>query len=55
MTNNEAKLEGLKNQYECHLLSVKLLDHSILNIAGPDNYENELIESEENYDTSFEF
>ena len=55
MTNNEAKLEDLKNQYESHLLSVKLLDHSILNIAGPGNYENELIESEEYYDTSFEF
>ena len=51
---HEAKLEGLKNQYENRLSSVKLLDHSILNITGPDDYENELLESEEYYDTSFE-
>ena len=56
MKNNElgAKLEGLKNQYENRLSSVKLLDQSILNITDPDDYENELIESEEYYDTSFE-
>ena len=51
---HEAKLEGLKNQYENCLSSVKLLDQSILNITSPDDYENELIESEEYYDTSFE-
>ena len=38
---HEAKLDGLKNQYESCLSSVKLLDQSILNITGPDNYENE--------------
>ena len=52
--DHEAKLEGLKNQYEDRLSSVKLLDQSIPNIAGPDNYENELIELEEYYDASFE-
>ena len=51
---HEAKLEGLKNQYENCLSSVKLLDQSILNITSPDDYENESIESEEYYDTSFE-
>ena len=51
---HEAKLEGLKNQYENRLSSVKHLDQSILNITSPDDYENELIESEEYYDTSFE-
>ena len=50
---HEAKLEGLKNQYENRLSSVKLLDQSILNITSLDDYENELIESEEYYDTSF--
>ena len=49
---HEAKLEGLKNQFENRLSSVKLLDQSILNITSLDNYENELIESEEYYDTS---
>ena len=54
--DHEAKLEGLKNQYENRLSSVKLLDQSILNTTDPDenDYENELIESEEYYDTSFE-
>ena len=51
---HEAKLEGLKNQCENRLSSVKHLDQSILNITSPDDYENELIESEEYYDTSFE-
>ena len=51
---HEAKLEGLKNLYENRLSSVKHLDQSILNITSPDDYENELIESEEYYDTSFE-
>ena len=51
---HEAKLDGLKNQYESCLSSVKLLDQFILNITGPDNFENELIESEEYYDTLFE-
>ena len=51
---HEAKLEGLKNTYKNGISSVKLLDQSILNITGPDDYENELIESEEYYDTSFE-
>ena len=51
---HEAKLEGLKNQYENRLSSVKHLDQSILNIISPDDYENELIEPEEYYDTSFE-
>ena len=50
---HDAKLEGLKNQYENRLSSVKLLDQSILNITSLDDYENELIESEEYYDTSF--
>ena len=49
---HEAKLEGLKNQFENRLSSVKLLDQSILNITSLDDYENELIESEEYYDTS---
>ena len=49
---HEAKLEGLRNQYENRLSSVKLLDQSILNITSLDDYENELIESEEYYDTS---
>ena len=44
----------MKNQYENRLSSVKVLDQSILNITSPDNYENELIESEKYYDTSFE-
>ena len=52
---HEAKLEGLENQYENHLSSVKHLDQSILNITSPDDYENELIESEEYYDTLFNF
>ena len=51
---HEAKLEGLKNQYENRFSSAKLLDQSILNITGLDDYENELVESEEYYDTSFE-
>ena len=51
---HEAKLQGLKNQYENRLSFVKHLDQSILNITSPDDYENELIESEEYYDTSFE-
>ena len=51
---HEAKLEGLKNTYKNGISSVKLLDQSILNITCPDDYENELIESEEYYDTSFE-
>ena len=51
---HEAKLEGLKNQCENRISSVKLLDQSILNITSPDDDENELIESEEYYDTSFE-
>ena len=51
---HEEKLKGLKNQYENRLSSVKLLDQSILNITSPDDDENELIESEEYYDTSFE-
>ena len=51
---HEAKLEGLKNLYKNRLSSVKHLDQSILNITSPDDYENELIESEEYYDTSFE-
>ena len=44
----------MKNQYENRLSSVKVLDQSILNITSPDDYENELIESEKYYDTSFE-
>ena len=52
---HEAKLEGLENQYENRLSSVKHLDQSILNITSPDDYENELIESEEYYDTLFNF
>ena len=52
---HEAKLEGLENQYENRLSSVKHLDQSILNITCPDDYENELIESEEYYDTLFNF
>ena len=51
---HEAKPEGLKNQYENRLSSLKLLDQYIFNITSPDDYENELIESEEYYDTSFE-
>ena len=51
---HEAKLEGLKNQCENRISFVKLLDQSILNITSSDDYENELIESEEYYDTSFE-
>ena len=56
MNNEEhkAKHEGLKNQYENRLSSVKVLDQSILNITDPDDYENELIEPEEHYDNSFE-
>ena len=56
-TNNdeyEEKVEGLKNQYESRLSSLKLLDQSILNIIVLDHYENKLIESEDYYDTSFE-
>ena len=34
---HEAKPEGLKNQCENRLSSVKLLDQSILSIAGPIN------------------
>ena len=45
MTN--MKFQSLKNQCESHLSSVKLLDQSILSITGPEDYENELIESEE--------
>ena len=52
---HEAKLESLENQYENRLSSVKHLDQSILNITSPDDYENELIESEEYYDTLFNF
>ena len=52
---HEPKLEGLENQYENRLSSVKHLDQSILNITSPDDYENELIESEEYYDTLFNF
>ena len=51
---HEEKLKGLKNQYENRLSSVKLLDQSILNITSPDDDENELIESEEYYNSSFE-
>ena len=46
---HEAKLEGLRNQHESHLSSVKLLDpvdQSILSITNHDGYENELTESE---------
>ena len=39
---HEVKLEGLKNQYENCLSSVKYLDQSILKITRPDDYENEL-------------
>ena len=51
---HEVKLEGLKNQYENCLSSVKYLDQSILKITRPDDYENELIESEKYCNTSFE-
>ena len=50
---HEAKLEGLKKQYENRLSSVKLLYQSILSITSLDDYENELIESEEYYNTFF--
>ena len=35
---------------ENRLSSVKVLDQSVLNITSPDDYENELIESEKYYD-----
>ena len=50
----KVKLEGLKNQYENCLSSVKYLDQSILNITRHDDYENELIESEKYCNTSLE-
>ena len=52
--DHEAKLEGLRNQYDSRLQSVKNLDQFILNLTEPDNYETELIDTEEYYDLSFE-
>ena len=51
---DEMKLEGLKKKSESRLSSVKVLNQSVLNITGPDNYTNELIESEDYCDTSLE-
>ena len=46
--NNDEHEANLK--IENRLSSVKVLDQSILNITSPDDYENELIESEKYYD-----
>ena len=46
--NNDEHEANLK--IENRLSSVKVLDQSVLNITSPDDYENELIESEKYYD-----
>ena len=48
-----AKLKAFRNQYDSRLQSVKKLDESILNLTELDDYEAEIIDSEEFYDTSF--
>ena len=50
---DEAKLKAFRNLYDSRLQSVKNLDESILNLTELDDYEAEIIDSEEFYDTSF--
>ena len=51
---HEAKLRGLKTQYDTRLQSVKDLDETIINLTESDDYEAEIIDSEEYYNASFE-
>lgn len=44
---HEAKLRGLKTQYDTRLQSVKDLDETIINLTESDDYEAEIIDSEE--------
>ena len=53
-SKDEMRLEGLKKKSESRLSSVKVLNQSVLNITGHDNYISELIESEDYCDTSLE-
>ena len=53
-SKDEMRLEGLRKKSESRLSSVKVLNQSVLNITGHDNYTSELIESEDYCDTSLE-